>query len=338
MANKLIELNKQYNFDIAVNPATTYAGEQALPYVTAAVKSNDTVAKGYVRVMDGLTSKAVISSLVTTDPIVGAACGFSDAGTTTLGERVLTVNDLKVNREVCRKTLFPTWVGKNMTQNGDLPNNFSDFLLEVVAGQAAAQIENGIWVSDNSNGAGNDGLFGKGFVSNDGTFDQLGLNASATADFTQVTMNGVGTATTAANIDDALAAVYNSVTGSHPGLEFKEGFGFYMNNKMYSFYAQFLAGSATGQGINMLGLTLNPESLSYLGHPIYRCPGMPDDCIVATYKSNLVFGTNLGTDLTEAQIIPTYQYDGSDNIRVVMNFGIGVQTGIGTDGVVGVTF
>ena len=112
MANKLIELNKQYDMAVTVNPATTYAGEQALPYVTAAVKSNDTVAKGYVRVMDGLTSKAVISSLVTTDPIVGAACGFSDAGTTTLGERVLTVTDLKVNREVCRKTLFPTWVGK----------------------------------------------------------------------------------------------------------------------------------------------------------------------------------------------------------------------------------
>jgi hypothetical protein len=65
---------------------------------------------------------------------------------------------------------------------------------------------------------------------------------------------------------------------------------------------------------------------------------MPDDCIVATYKDNLVFGTNLGTDLTEAQLIPTYQYDGSDNVRIVMNFGIGVQTAIGTDGVVGVTF
>ena len=331
MANKLIELNKQYNFDVTVNPATTYAGEQALPYVTAAVKSNDTVAKGYVRTMDGLTSKAVISSLVTTDPIVGAACGFSDAGTTTLGERVLTVTDLKVNREVCRKTLFPTWVGKNMTQNGDLPNSFSDFLLEVVAGQAAAQIENGIWVGDAS------GIFGAGFVSNDGVFDQTGLNASATADFTQVTMN-TGSATTSANIDDALASVYASVTGSHPGLEYKEGFGFYMNNKMFSFYSQFLAGTASGQGINMLGLTLNPEGLSYLGHPIYRCPGMPDDCIVATYKDNLVFGTNLGTDLTEAQIIPTYQYDGSDNVRVVMNFGIGVQSGIGTDGVVGCIF
>jgi len=246
MANKLIELNKQYNFDIAINPATTYAGEQALPYVTAAVKSNDTVAKNYVRVMDGLTSKAVISSLVTTDPIVGAACGFSDAGTTTLGERVLTVTDLKVNREVCRKTLFPTWVGKNMTQNGDLPNSFSDFLLEVVAGQAAAQIENGIWVGDAS------GIFGAGFVSNDGVFDQSGLNASATADFTQVTMNS-GAATTNANIDDALASVYASVTGSHPGLEYKEGFGFYMNNKMFSFYSQFLAGTASGTRPSILG-------------------------------------------------------------------------------------
>ncbi len=219
-----------------------------------------------------------------------------------------------------------------MTQNGDLPNNFSDFLIEVVAGQASAQIENGIWVGDSS------GIFGAGFVSDDGVFDQLGLNASATADFTQVTMNGVGTATDATNIDDALKAVYDTVVGSHPGLEFKEGFGFYMNNKMFSFYSQFLAGTATGQGINMLGLTLNPEGLSYLGHPIYRCPGMPDDCIVATYKDNLVFGTNLGTDLTEAQLIPTYQYDGSDNVRIVMNFGIGVQTAIGTDGVVGVTF
>ena len=85
--------------------------------------------------------------------------------------------------------------------------------------------------------------FGAGFLSNDGVFDQNGLNASATADFTQVTMNS-GAATTSANIDDALASVYASVTGSHPGLEFKEGFGFYMNNKMFSFYAQFLAGTA----------------------------------------------------------------------------------------------
>ena len=325
-------VSKKRDFDITVTPATTYAGEQALPYVTAAVKSNDTIAKGYVRQMDGLTSKAVISSLVTSDPIVAAGCDFSDGGTTTLGERVLTVTDLKVNREVCRKTLYPTWVGKNMTQNGDLPGDFSDFLLEVVAGQASAQIENGIWVSNSGTA-----IFGAGFLSDDGAFDQGGLDASACADFTQVTMNS-GNATDATNIDDALASVYASVVANHPGLEFKQGFGFYMNNKMFSFYTQFLAGTGNGQGINNLGLTLSPDGLSYLGHPIYRCPGMPDDAIVATYVDNLVVGSNLGTDRTEAILIPTYQYDGSDKIRVVMNFGLGVQTAIGTDGVVGCRF
>ena len=330
--NRYAPVSKRRDFDITINPATTYAGEQALPYVTAAVKSNDTIAKGYVRQMDGLTSKAVISSLVTSDPIVAAGCNFNDPGTTTLGERVLTVTDLKVNREVCRKTLYPTWVGKNMTQNGDLPGDFSDFLLEVVAGQASAQIENGIWVADANN------IMGTGFLSDDGVFDQAGLSASACADFSQVTMAGVGTAISATNIDDCLKAVYDKVVADHPGLEFKQGFGFYMNNKTYSFYAQFLANTATGQGINMVGLTLNPEGLTYLGHPIYRCPGMPDDSIVATYTDNLVVGSNLGTDRTEAILIPTYQYDGSDHIRVVMNFGLGVQTGIGTDGVVGVTF
>ena len=65
---------------------------------------------------------------------------------------------------------------------------------------------------------------------------------------------------------------------------------------------------------------------------------MPDDCLVATYKENLVFGTNLSTDWTEARIIPTYQYDGSDNVRIVMNFATGVQTAVASDGVVGANF
>ena len=77
---------------------------------------------------------------------------------------------------------------------------------------------------------------------------------------------------------------------------------------------------------------------TYLGIPINVCPGMPDDAIVLTYVSNMVYGTNLATDWTEARLIPTYQYDGSDNVRVVMNFAIGVQTAVAADGIVGATF
>ena len=70
-----------------------------------------------------------------------------------------------------------------------------------------------------------------------------------------------------------------------------------------------------------------------MGFPIYVCPGMFNDTIVATYPENLVVGTNLATDWTEARVIPTYQFDGSDNVRIVMNFAMGVQTAVGTDGV-----
>ena len=65
---------------------------------------------------------------------------------------------------------------------------------------------------------------------------------------------------------------------------------------------------------------------------------MFNDTIIATYPENLVVGMNAATDYTEVSIIPTYQYDGSDNIRIVMNFAIGVQTGVKTDGVVGCIF
>ena len=326
--------NKKYEFDITIT-GDTYAGIQSLPYVSAAVKSPDTIAKGYVRTIDGLNSKAVISNFASNNPIVSGGssnCAFSSGNDTSTTEQVLTLTDLKVNEEICRATVFPTWFGQNMSRDGELPQEFSEFLMGVVTAKAGAQIENGLWVADASS------IMGAGFLSNDGVFDQLGLNASACADFTQVTMNGVGTATTNANIDDALAKVYDTVVGSHPGLIDKPGFGVYMNNKMYGLYGQFLMASGSGQGINMLGTNQSIDGLTYMGYPVYRCPGMPDDSIVMTYKDNLVVGTNAGTQYTEARLIPTYQYDGSDNVRITMNFALGVQTGVKTDGVVGVTF
>ena len=331
MANKY-KLSKEYQFDVNVG-ADNYVGKWALPYVTAAVKSPDTVAKGYVRTIDGLNKAANITGLSLSDPILAAACDFSTANTAAMTQtmQTLTLTDLMVNESVCRKTVFPTWIGENMDRNGNLPTSFSDFVLATVAAKAGAQLENGLWVSNTA------GLFGAGFLSNDGVFDQNGLNASACADFTQSTLNS-GAATTNANIDDALATVFNAVVGSHPGLMSKPDFGFYMNNKMYGLYGQYLANSGSGQGINMLGTNQSMDTLTYLGYPIFRCPGMPDDAIVATYKENMVFGTNLATDWTEAQVIPAYQYDGSDNIKIVMRFAVGVQTAVKTDGVVGCIF
>ena len=144
MANNKYNLSKEYQFDITVTD-NTYAGKLALPYVTAAVKSPDTVAKGYVRQIDGLNSKAVISNLGISDPIVAHTCDFSSGNDTSLTEQVLTLTDLKVNEEICRGTVFPTWIGENMDRNGNLPGTFEDFLLASVAGKAGEQMEEFLW-------------------------------------------------------------------------------------------------------------------------------------------------------------------------------------------------
>jgi hypothetical protein len=312
-------LSKEYQFDIDVSAYTSYAGKLALPYVTAAVKSPDTIAKGYVRTIDGLNKSARITNLGISDPVVAAACGFSSENDTSLTEQVLTLTDLKVNEEICRGTVFPTWIGENMDRNGNLPGTFQDFLLASVAAKAGEQIENMIWKGSSP--------FGIGFQSSDGALDEAGADASACKDFFEVDLDG---AISTNDILTDLGAVYNSVVANASGMLSKPGFGFYMNQKTYAIYAQKLAAETTYQQVGAAGTF---TGLTYMGFPIYVCPGMFNDTIIATYPENLVVGMNAATDYTEVSIIPTYQFDGSDNIRIVMNFAMGVQTAVPTDGV-----
>ena len=318
MANKY-NLSKEYQFDIDVSAYTSYAGKLALPYVTAAVKSPDTIAKGYVRIIDGLNKSARITNLGINDPVVAAGCSFSSSNDTSLTEQVLTLTDLKVNEEVCRGTVFPTWIGENMDRNGNLPGTFSDFLLASIAAKVGESLENSMWKGS--------AIFGTGFQSNDGTLDETGADLSACKDFFEVDLDGAISTT---DILTDLGAVYNSVVANASGMLSKPGFGFYMNQKTYALYAQKLAAETTYQQVGAAGTF---TGLTYMGFPIYVCPGMFNDTIIATYPENLVVGTNLATDYTEVSLIPTYQYDGSDNVRVVMNFAMGVQTAVPTDGV-----
>ena len=43
------------------------------------------------------------------------------------------------------------------------------------------------------------------------------------------------------------------------------------------------------------------------------------------------------SEAVSADILKEYQYDGSDNVRIVMNFALGVQCAVATDGVYGST-
>ena len=319
---------KKYDFDITV-AANTYAGELALPYVTAALLGAETIAKGRCRLIEGVQYKAVINNLSTTDTIQAANCSFNDGADLTLNEQVVTLSDLAVMETICRGTLFPTWVAAqgSMNRNGDLPIEFTDFLMASVAERTGTNLETLIWQGD----AG--AVFGTGLLSNDGVIDDAGIDASAMKDFAEADTGALG-AWTKANILGVLDLVFDAANAT-PGILLKPGAGFYVSYEAYAFFLQAIAAQSTNQGYNQdLG------GATYLGYPVYATPGIPNttDVCVFTYPDNIVVGTNNYTPDTSAQLIPAYAYDGSDNVKVAMRFGVGVNVAVPGDGVVGFNF
>ena len=320
-----LSLNKKYNFDIDAS-VNTYAGELALPYVTAALLGAETIAKGRCRFLEGIVGKTVISGLATTDTLQAANCAWADGSNVALTEQILDPTDLAVMEEICRKTMYPTWIAANgrMERNGELPVAWSDFLLGAVAERTGTSIESGMW----KGGA----IFGVGFLSDDGTIDEAGIDASACADFVEGdTGTDVWSATT---ILAALDVVFSQAQNV-PGILQKPGCGFYVSYEAYAFYLQALAAINTGASYNQ-----SLDGASYLGYPVYPTSGIPNsvDVCVFTYPDNLVVGANSYTADISAGLIPTYLYDGSDNVRASMRFALGVQTAVAGDGVVGFNF
>lgn len=315
-----------------VSPATTYAGVHAAPFVAPALKLATTLEKGFVRQIDGIQNKAVISSLTSSGVIQAANCDWNDNDSLTLGERVLTLTDLAVMEALCRGTLLPTWAGMGgarETMTAGSPE-FVNFSMATVAGYAAQGVEEAIWLSSADAGL--------GFLSNDGTFDNAGYNASllgtASVNEEEVTANGF----LAANINGSSGAffeVYNNALTNCPAILNRTDVAFYCSPGTAGAYMQALAAAGSNQGINLQGTNQAFDTLQYLGIPIHVCPGMPNEALILTYEENLIVGSNLQTDYQTAQYIDAWQYDGSDNVKIVMRFGLGVQVGIPGDCVVG---
>lgn len=319
--------SKKYDFDITVSP-NTYAGELALPYVTAAILGAETINKGRARLIEGVVNKAVINALDYDGGLLQAsACDFADGASMTLSEQVVTLNDLMVNEAICRGTVFPTFMAAQgrMVRDGQIPPNFTEFLLAATAEQAGKSLESLMWAADSGT------VWGLGLLSNDGVIDETGIDASAMADFAEAVTDATFSA---ANILSNLDAVFAAAAAT-PGILGKPGCGFYVSYEAFAFFQQAIAAQGTDLGYNR-----DLKAPTYLGYPVYATSGIPNtaDVIAFTYPDNIVVGTNAYTGNEAANLIPAYQYDGSDNVKVTMNFAVGVNVGVAADGVVGFAF
>ena len=295
---------------------TTYAGEFAGKYISAALLSADTIEGGGITIKPNVKYKEVLKTLSTDAIVKDATCDFSDTSTLTLAEKILQPEEFQVNLELCKKDFASDWEAISMGYSAfdELPSNFADFLIGHVAAKVAQKTEQTIWT---------------GATANAGEFNGFGALLAADGDVVDVT----GTSVTAANVITEMGKVVDAIPTSVYG---KEDLYIYCSSNVARAYVRALGGfGASGlgaNGVNNQGTTwFNNQDLAFDGVKIFVASGMADNTMVAAQKSNLFFGTGLLADHNEVKLLDMADLDGSQNVRVVMRYTAGVQIGIGAD-------
>ena len=285
---------------------TTYAGEFAGKYISAALLSGNTIANGGITVKPNVKYKEVVKKVATSGLIGNASCDFTDAGSLTLTERILQPEEFQVNLELCKKDFRSDWEAVQMGYSAydNLPPKFADFLIGHVAAKVAEQTEQNIW---------------QGTDATAGEFDGLSTLLAADGDVVDVT----GTTVTSANVIAELGKIVDAIPSAVYG---KEDLKIYVSSNIAKAYVS--AQAALGyRDLYHVGKT----EMNFQGIPLFVANGLADNDAVAAETSNLYFGTGLLADHNEVKVIDMSDLDGSQNVRVIMRFTAGVQYGVGSD-------
>jgi hypothetical protein len=301
------------------NVTTTYAGEFAGKYISAALLSGSTIANGGIEVKPNVKYKEVIKKIATDSIVANASCDFTATSTVTLTERILQPEEFQVNLEFCKKTFKSDWEAVQMGYSAfdNLPPAFADFILAHVVAKVAEKMESNIW---------------KGATATAGEFDGLVTLATADAGVIDVA-SPVSGGITAANVIGELGKLVDAIPAALYG---KEDLYLYVSQSVARDYVRALGGfGASGLGANGTNAQgtqwFNNGSLSFDGVKIFVANGLATDYMMAAQKSNLYFGTGLLADHNEVKLIDLADIDGSENVRVVMRFTAGVQYGISSE-------
>lgn len=298
---------------------TTYAGEFAGKYISAALLSASTIENGGIEVKPNIKYKEVIKKLSTDAIVKDATCDFNATSTVTLTENILQPEEFQVNLQLCKKDFHNDWEAVQMGYSAfdSLPPSFADYLIGHVAAKVAEKTEQNIW---------------KGVTANAGEFNGFATLLAADAGL-PAAQEVTGTTVTAANVIAELGKIVDAIPAALYG---KEDLHIYVSQNIARAYIRALGGfGASGlgaNGTNAMGTQWwNNGSLSFDGIKIFVANGLAANTAIAAEKSNLFFGTGLMADNQEVKLIDMADIDGSQNVRVVMRFTAGVQYGIVSD-------
>ncbi len=277
---------------MAVTISSSYAGEHAGAYVSAALKQAKSLE--YLTIRENVNFKEPVTKVAGSNLVKDRSCDFTEnSATLALTESVLFVEPFQVNIDVCKSTLLADWAGNNM-------DDFTAYAVSYLAASIADSVEHSIW---------------QGTTGTSGQFDKLATGS--------MTASSASAAYTAANI---IANLQTLVADIPANVYMAEDMYIYMNQKTYRFYISAISALSAFPFNHMGQYTPNFEGIS-----IAVCPGIADNQMFAGQKSNAFFGTSLNSDLTSVKVLDLEDIDGSDNVRMVAKWTAGVQTGIASD-------
>jgi len=296
---------------------TTYAGESAGKYISAALLSGNTIANGGLTIRPNVKFKEVVKRLELDGITKNGTCDFSDTSTLTLTERILEPKELQVNLELCKKDFRSDWDAIQMGYSAfdNLPSSFQDYLISYVASKVAQKNEQNIW-------AGADG---------EGSFDGFSTLLAADAAL-PAAQQIAGTTVNAGNVIAELGKIVDEIPSSLYG---RDDLFIYVSQNIFRAYKRALGGfQANGQGAAGVDSKGNNQDINVLyfdGVKIFMANGLAANTAVATTKDNLQFGTGLLSDHQEVKVLDMADLDGSQNVRIIMRFTAGVQYGVVED-------
>ena len=257
---------------------TTYAGQFASRYISAALLSPSTIDNGGVTVLPNVKFKEVLQNVATSTLLANATCDFDATGSTvTLTEKILQTNDLQVNMQLCKSQFFNTWQSAEMgaSQFSDLPKSFSDYLLGYVAGKVAAEMETTLW----------SGAAGAAGGLTDGGFTVLALAQAPGANII------APAAITALNVIDELGKVVDKIN-SETNIYGHEDTRIFVSRNVMAAYVRALGGFAANVGANGVDNRgtmwyADGSGVSFDGIKLFMAEGLANDRMVAAQISNL---------------------------------------------------
>ena len=290
---------------MSLSITSTYAGEFAGKYISAALLSGNTIANGLIEVKPNVKFKEVLKRVSLSGAIANASCDFTDAGAVVLTERIIEPKELQVNLELCKTPFQSDWDAIEMgySAHDNMPKTFADYFIGLMAAEISAQTEQDIW----------SGTAGAG------TFD--GFATLLTAATLPAGQDITGVAITASNVVEELGKVLDAVPSS---LFNNEDLYIYVSQNVLRAYKRALA--TAGGSVQANNQDLNVEFFD--GVKVVAANGLANDTMVSTLKSNLYFGTGLLNDQNEIKVLDMADLDGSKNVRFIARYTAAVQIGI----------